>query len=122
VDAKFDTTIIWKLKIYSRHQTYFKILTSTLAVLKTGQDAVRLRQYISAHLEIVLLIKSSQYESNAIISLYIEKVKHACLEKCIDHLWSQILRFYFHLDDNYGVEREAHTGEGSLDAPTEYST
>jgi hypothetical protein len=28
--------------------------------------------------------------------------------------WSQILPFYFYLDDKYGLEREAHTGEGSL--------
>jgi hypothetical protein len=62
----------------------------------------------------VLLIESLLYDSNAIISLYIKNIKHQCPEKNIDHLWTQILRFYFHLNDNYSVEREARTGEGSM--------
>ncbi|KAJ5836285.1 hypothetical protein N7447_002311 [Penicillium robsamsonii] len=54
---------------------------------------------------------SASYAGNEIIELYIQKVKRGCKEDKIDHMWTQILRFYFPLQEGYGIEREPYTTE-----------
>ncbi|KAJ5472610.1 hypothetical protein N7530_006611 [Penicillium desertorum] len=34
-----------------------------------------------------------------------------CRPHTFDHMWSQILRFYFSLQEGYGLEREPYTAE-----------
>ncbi|KAJ5518706.1 hypothetical protein N7453_001128 [Penicillium expansum] len=54
---------------------------------------------------------SASYADHEIINLYIQKVKRGCKEDKVDHMWTQILRFYFPLQQGYGLEREPYTSE-----------
>jgi hypothetical protein len=48
------------------------------------------------------------------ISLYVDRVNLGSREDRADHLWTQILRFYFEMSDNYGIDRESYRDEESL--------
>ncbi|KAJ5682659.1 hypothetical protein N7462_005824 [Penicillium macrosclerotiorum] len=41
------------------------------------------------------------------------RIEPGCREDRVDHLWTQILRFYFPLSGNFGIEREPYTSETS---------
>jgi hypothetical protein len=53
------------------------------------------------------------YADNNLIKLYIKNVSQGCREERVDHLWSQILSFYWPISANYGVEREPYASETS---------
>lgn len=48
------------------------------------------------------------------IRLYVDRVDLGSREDRDDHLWTQILRFYFKISENYGIERESYRDEWSL--------
>jgi hypothetical protein len=48
------------------------------------------------------------------INLYVDRIDRGSREDRSDHLWTQILRFYFEMSDNYGIEREGYRDESSL--------
>jgi hypothetical protein len=47
------------------------------------------------------------------ISLYVNLVNLGSQEDQSDYLWTQILRFYFEISDNYGIERESYKDKKS---------
>ncbi|CAI7654719.1 unnamed protein product [Penicillium manginii] len=58
------------------------------------------------------------YNDNDLIQLYMGKITPQCREDRVDHMWTQILRYYFHVNEFYGIEREVYTteiGRGRVD-------
>ncbi|KAJ5426863.1 hypothetical protein N7465_001933 [Penicillium sp. CMV-2018d] len=45
------------------------------------------------------------YDQNDLIKLYLDRLQPRCREDCVDHVWAQIISFYWPVSANYGVER-----------------
>lgn len=52
-----------------------------------------------------------KYDGNELIQLYMNRITPHCREDRVDHMWTQILRCYFHIEDLFGIEREVYTTE-----------
>lgn len=50
----------------------------------------------------------AQYQQKPIIASYIAKIVPGSLEADVDHLWTNLLAYYFPSSENYGIEREAY--------------
>ncbi|KAJ5175636.1 uncharacterized protein N7482_001513 [Penicillium canariense] len=59
---------------------------------------------------------SEPFLEHQIIKKYLQNVVPGCLEDRVKHLWTQILRHYFPLEENYGIEREPYASESGLGA------
>ncbi|KAJ6133147.1 hypothetical protein N7471_008362 [Penicillium samsonianum] len=53
------------------------------------------------------------YNDNQLIQLYINNIKTRTREDRVDHVWTQILRFYWPITANYGIEREPYAAENA---------
>ncbi|KAJ5368983.1 uncharacterized protein N7496_008743 [Penicillium cataractarum] len=55
-----------------------------------------------------------KYYVNELIQLYMDTITPQCREDRVDHMWTQILLYYFSIDQPFGIEREVYTAETEL--------
>lgn len=49
-----------------------------------------------------------QYQTQPILASYIASIRHNSREVDVDHLWTNLLAYYFPTVEDYGIEREAY--------------